>query len=165
MKHYFTTAAVALVLGAGVLLASGTLRANDTESVTVAATVIEPVVITVNTNLQFGNVGGLVGDTIILTTTGSRTPSTTAFAAPGITATAGDFSITCADGVNVQATTANPTMSNGYTIGTFVFSPNLATSTACADQSNVKIGATLTFPASPPTGAQTGSFDLTVAYQ
>jgi hypothetical protein len=139
-----------------------------------AATIVNPISLTKNTDLNFGNVipGTGIG-TVVLTANNPATRSTTGYAGilasqPG-TVTAAKFTVTgetgYSYGIALPETDITLTSgSNTMTVGTFT--TNLATTgNTIGSDVDLYVGATLNVGVNQPTGTYEGTFSVTVTYE
>lgn len=133
-----------------------------------SATIITPIAISKTTDMSFGNIAvGAAGGTVVLSTASARsaTGDVSFQAAPAGTAAA--FDVTGSAGLTYYITLpVSATITSGantMTINTFVSNP-VSPGTLVAGSNPVLVGATLVVAGSQPTGAYTGTFDVTVGY-
>lgn len=154
------------------------MMAQSKTTTTAAVNLITPLTLTENTSLHFGtmSVQASTDGTCVLATDGTRTQTggvDLSSATP--TATTASYSVTGAVSTTYAITlptsiSVTDGSSNTMTISSFKAK---ATSTgtdgttgtlSASGTDGFSIGATLTVPAGQATGAYTGSFDVTVAY-
>lgn len=141
-------------------LAEGTAQA--------AATIIAPMTITKNVDLNFGNVAsGSSAGSVVLSTGGLRTASNVILptAVPG-TVSAAEFTVSGLDGsgyvLTLPASTTITSGTESMIIDTFTAD---ATEILTGGTETFKVGATLKLAAGQAAGAYTGSFTVTVDYE
>jgi len=163
MKQIFKIFAVAVVMIAF------TLNLNAQASATVnnanaAARIIAPITLTAGNTLHFGTAYN-TGGTVIISTAGVRS-GTCAVSAAAPAHSAGTFTVAGETGLTYTTTVpvAAVTITNGTdNMNITAFNHN-ATGTIVAGGETFSVGATLTVPAAVSSGAYTGTYSVTVAY-
>jgi hypothetical protein len=171
MKKLFAYALFALSFLAGAPAAFA--QNTDTDTATGSVTIIRPLTVTKSTDLAFG--------TIVKPATGTGTVSiannsTTVSATDGAVSLTGTgthaiFTANGEGGQAVNVTVGSLTMANGASNIAVTLSPDVSGATTLsgalggAGSKTVNIGGSFTVPSALPTGAYTGTFDVTVAYQ
>lgn len=158
------------VAGFALLVAGPALAQSSSATATANATanVVAAIAISKTTDMDFGKVvtGATLG-TVVLSTAGARSATGgTKLGNAGATAAAA-FSVSGESGATYAITL--PTSStltsgaNNMTVNTFTSNPS-ATGTLTGGTQALAVGATLNVGASQASGAYTGTFDVTVAY-
>jgi len=136
-------------------------------SASTSGTVIAPISITKDTDLQFGKfLAGPVGGTVVVLPAGTRdfTGDTVLFA--GIAPTAATFTVTGETGTTYSVTLPGSIVltsgSNTMTVGSFTSTPLAAAGSLAAGTESLKVGATVTVGASQAAGLYTNPAGLTV---
>jgi hypothetical protein len=162
MKKSILLLAVVMISVAGVFA-----QDPQTESASAAANIISPMTITKNVDLNFGNIAaGAAAGTVVMSTTGVRTPTNVILPSVTGTVTAAQFTVTGLAGSNYVITlpgTVNLTSgSNSMTLDNFTED---ATNVLTGGTETFGVGATLNIEANQAVGLYTGTFDVTVDYQ
>lgn len=164
MKLIFKTLTAALIMIAFSVNASA--QANATAQA--SATIITPISIALNTDMNFGNVAvGATAGTVALATDGSRsiTGGVTLPATTG-TVSAAVFTVSGEDGFTYAITLPGTiTLTNGgntMDVGTFTSNPS-GTGTLTGASETLNVGATLSVSAGQASGTYTNTTDLTVS--
>jgi len=153
--------------------AATTVRAQETASATVTATIVTPISITKDVDMNFGNVAvqSTTGGTVVLTPAGTRTrtggvtlPTTAG------TVTAAQFTVSGTSGYTYTITlpTTPLTITSGantMTVTAFTSTPS-GTGTLTGGSEVVNVGATLNVAAAQPAGVYVSGtpFNVTVNY-
>jgi len=167
MKKLFITMSIAMVCVAF----AKTTFAQVSATANASATIVTPISISKNADMNFGNVAtdGTVG-TVILAPAGTRTPSggvtlpaTAGTVAAASFAVAGSGSFTYA--ISLPASVVISSGANNMTVDTFTSTPNAAGILSAGAQT-LLIGATLNLTASQASGSYTSAspFAVTVNY-
>jgi hypothetical protein len=153
----------------------GFSAASYSQTVTASATIVTPVSVTGVDNLQFGNINASGSGTVILSTTGSRTPSS-GITLPSILGDPKAAKFTVAGQANFtfsiqlpSSVTLNHSSGAGtgtMTVGTFTSDPATTGTLDGSGTKDVLVGATLTIGAAQAPGTYTSAtpFTITVAY-
>lgn len=150
-----------------------TARAQETASATVTATIVTPISITKDVDMNFGNVAvqSTAGGTVVLTPAGTRT-ATGGVTLPttGGTITAASFTVNGTSGYTYGITlpTTSLTITSGantMTVTNFTSDP-AGTGTLTGGTEVLNVGATLNVSAAQPAGTYVSAtpFDVTVNY-
>jgi hypothetical protein len=133
------------------------------------ATIISPISISNTVGLQFGEIASSASaGTVTVDTTGSRSSTGGVTLVPGISATAASFAV--AGAPDETYTFTLPTSitidlgSDSMTVDTFEANPPTEGTLSALGTDTLHVGATLHIGASQPSGAYTGTFAVTVAY-
>ncbi|SFW76519.1 DUF4402 domain-containing protein [Chitinophaga sancti] len=147
-------------------------KAQETAQATATATIVTPISITKDVDMNFGNVAvrSTAGGTVVLTPAGVRT-STGGVTLPtdAGTVAAASFTVTGVDGYSYSITlpTSAVTLTSGantMTATTFTSDPS-GTGTLTGGTQTLNVGATLNVAAAQPAGTYvSGAFDVTVNY-
>ncbi|MDB5456508.1 MAG: hypothetical protein JWP92_2093 [Caulobacter sp.] len=164
-KSALVAATLSLIAG------SAFAQASATQTTTGAAKIIQPIVLTLGTGLAFGSVvrpGSGSGSVTINETSGARVvsggvvglTSTTSRAAYTVAGEGGEtFSITVPSSFNLTGpSTIAVSLVSTATSGT------ISGSLGSAGSASFGVGGSLPVASSTPTGAYSGTFDVTVAY-
>jgi len=163
-----------IALFAAVVLVAGltsTVNAQVTATATGSATIITPISITKNVDMNFGNVAvGATLGSVVLTPAGTRSiiGGVTLPAVTG-TVTAAQFTVsglgTSTFSISLPSTYTITSGANTMNIDTFTSTPS-GSGTLVAGTLIVKVGATLDVAASQPAGSYTNAtgFPVTVNY-
>src|SRR5665647_457690 len=170
MKNIFKLIASAIVLVAF----STSVHAQDTKTATATATIITPISLAKNVDMNFGNIAvGASGGTVVLAPAGTR--SATGGVTLPVTAgtiTAADFTVS-GNAAYTYAITLPTTVTLTRASGTETMDATAFTSTpsstgaldATLGTQDLTVGATLTVAAAQVAGIYTsGTFDVTVNY-
>ncbi len=144
---------------------------SDTETASASATVVSAITITKDVDLDFGDVvASTTAGAVEMSTAGTRTASGGATlgnvgssAAASFTVN-GDASSSYAITLPSTAITLSDGATNEMTVDTFTSDPGATSTLSGAGSDTVAVGATLNVGASQVSGAYTGTFDVTVAY-
>ena len=158
---------LALAAGAAALTAGlySTTASAATVSADASATVIQPLVVTQTTAMNFGDLSvGTTGGTLVIDTTGGLTPSADVDTAGG-TVQAGTYGVAGEAGkvytISFPASATLNSGGNSMTVDTFTEdappSPTVP--------SSFNVGGTLNVGASQAPGTYSGSYTITVNYQ
>jgi len=158
--------ALAAVVAFAVL--AGKAEAADTESANASATLVSPITLTKQADLDFGRLSsGAAGGTAVVSSAGARSV-TGDVVEEGGTPTSADFDITGESGLTYDITlpTSISITSGGdsMTVNTFTDDKG-GSGTLTGGSDSFSVGATLNVAASQNTGTYTGTFDVTCAYQ
>ena len=166
-----------IILVAGTAALSASLLSTTATAATVTATgnanVLTPLSITENTQMEFGDVAGLVASdsTVNLTTAGGTSSSdgATVFGT-GSTDAAGSFTVNgsgnLAYTISLPADSVVTLTGTGFPMDVDGFIHNAGGSPAlAAGTATFAVGATLTIPGGQTADAYSGSYDVTVNYQ
>lgn len=162
-------AAGALMAATALLASPAFAQDSDTATASGSATLVEPLQITKDTDLEFGQViKPVTGTGTITMGSGSNTVSGTDGAGTlgGITPSRATFSITGEDGesVSVQVPTSF-TMTDGTTnLIVTLAADNGGTQTLTGGELDLAVGGSFPLPASADAGAYTGNFTVQVDY-
>ena len=150
-----------------------TASAQETASATATATIVTPIAITKDVDMNFGNVAvqSTTGGTVVLTPAGTRTATGgVTLPATGGTVTAASFTVTGTSGYTYSITlpTTALTIANGantMTVTNFTSDPS-GTGTLTGGTEVLNVGATLNVSAAQPAGTYVSAtpFDVTVNY-
>jgi hypothetical protein len=169
MKNITKLFAIALVVIGSA--ATSFAQSNATATATTSATIIAPISLTKNTDMNFGNVAtSAVAGTVVLGTNSVRTANAGA-SLPVTTGTVSAAKFTVNGNVDATYSIVLPgtiTLSNGtnnMTVGTFTSTPT-ATGLLTLGAQEILVGATLNVGANQVAGVYTNASDLsvTVAY-
>jgi len=132
-----------------------------------AATIIAPLTITKNVDLNFGNIAsGSAAGSVVLSPAGGRTATNVIL--PNVTGTvsAAQFTVNGLAGANYSLTLPpSATISSGSeTMVINNFTSN-ATNVLTGGSETFSVGATISIAANQPAGLYTGNFSVTVDYQ
>jgi hypothetical protein len=150
-----------------------TAQAQETASATVTATIVTPISITKDVDMNFGNVAvqSTTGGTVVLTPAGTRT-ATGGVTLPTTagTVTAASFTVTGTSGYTYAITLPTTALTitsgaNTMTVTNFTSDP-AGTGTLTGGTEVVNVGATLNVNAGQPAGVYVSAtpFDVTVNY-
>ncbi len=166
-----TLAAFGMLAGS----ASAFAQASDSTSATGSVTIIRPITITKSADLAFGRIvkpTSGTGAVAIANSGDSVTAGSGAVALSGITTSRAKFTV---DGEGGQAVTvtvpANFSMTNGANSISVTLDPDvsgsatLSNALGSAGSKAVNIGGTFSLPDTQASGAYSGTFNVTVAYQ
>lgn len=141
---------------------------SATSSATASANVIQPIAITTDVNMSFGDLyPSAVAGTVALATTGTRTNGGGVTLGP-TTGTAAQFTVTGTDGATYTITL--PTTDQNITSGANTMVVNGfghdagGTPTLTGGTQTFNVGATLNVGIDQAPGSYSGSFDVTVNY-
>ena len=148
---------------------AGPAQAADTATATARATLVDPITLTKNVDLDFGRLSsGAAGGTAVVSAAGARSV-TGDVVEEGGTITAAEFDITGEDGLvyDITLPTSISITSGGdsMTVNTFTSDKAGNSSTLTGGTDTFNVGGTLNVGASQATGTYTGTFDVTCAYQ
>lgn len=156
----------ALVL---IAFAANTVNAQNEQSATAnaAANIIAPMTITKNVDLNFGNIAsGSAAGTVVMSTTGTRTPSNVILPSVAGTVNAANFTVTGGlDAAYVITLPASVTITDGTNNMTIDNFTEDATNTLASGTETFGVGATLNIDANQASGLYQGTFTVTVDYQ
>lgn len=161
---------IALATAAVSVFAVPALAQNSADvSTTGSTTILAPISIAKNTDLQFGSVvrpSAGTNDVVIDATTGARTLSGAGDAAlTASTAGRATYTVTGqADATFSISTPATFDMANGGDTLTVTLASSAATGTLTAGTASFGVGGSFPIDDDTTTGAYTGAFDVTVAY-
>jgi hypothetical protein len=131
------------------------------------ATIIAPMTITKNVDLNFGNIAsGSAAGSVVLSTSGDRTAlNVTLPSVPG-TVSAAAFTVAGLVGANYKINLPTSiTISNGTTTMTIDEFEENANKVLAAGTETFNVGATINLAANQAAGSYTGSFAVTVDYE
>ena len=166
-----TAAALSASLGAPAFAATGAGTTNGT--VTVGATVVSPIVIAQTQAMNFGslaaNVTAAADGTIVLAAAGTRSATGGVdLVNSGAGPTAGGFTVAAQSGYSYNVTLpTSVTLASGsdtMTVDTFTAGQTLTGVTATGSAQSYTVGATLHASASQKSGAYSGTYTVTAAY-
>lgn len=170
MKHTKISLLIAGFLTASTIVPNTAVAADATATAT--ATIIKPIAISKDTDMNFGQVySSATGGTVVLSTADNRTPTdVTLGSASGVTAAV--FTVT-GEGTNTYTITLpssdvilDDNASHTMTASSFTSDPS-GTGTLAAGTQTLRVGATLTVGANQASGTYTTDtpFTVTVVYQ
>jgi len=166
-----TAAALSASLGAPAFAATGAGSTNGT--VTVGATVVSPIVIAQTQAMNFGSLAANVNTTaagaIVLAAAGTRTNTGGVdLVDSGAGPTAGGFTVAAQSGYTYNVTLpTSVTLASGsdtMTVDSFTAGQTLTGVVATGSAQSYTVGATLHAGASQKSGAYSGTFTVTAAY-
>ncbi len=138
-----------------------------TASATASATIISPLSISNTANMVLGNIAvGTGGGTLVLATNGTRTATGDVSFQAVPAGVAAAFTVTGGATLTYTISIPNVTLTSGgnnMTLDTFVTNP-VSPATASGGADPLLVGGTLHVGASQPTGAYSGTINVTVAY-
>ena len=150
------------------------VHAQETASATATATIVTPISITKDVDMNFGNVAvqSTTGGTVVLSPAGGRTRTngvTLPTTAGTVSAASFTVSGTGAYTYTVTLPSSAHTISSGgntMTVTLFTSTPSGSGGQLTAGQQTLKVGATLTVGAAQPSGVYVSDtpFDVTVNY-
>ncbi|PSL34709.1 DUF4402 domain-containing protein [Chitinophaga ginsengisoli] len=151
-----------------------TTRAQETASATATATIVTPISIVKNIDMNFGNVAvqSTTAGTVVLTPAGVRS-ATGGVTLPNTAGTvaAAKFTVSGTSGYTYNITLPSTALtitsgSNTMTVTTFTSSPSGTSGTLTGGSEVLNIGATLNVSAGQPAGTYVSGtpFDVTVNY-
>lgn len=142
---------------------AATATANGT------ATVMTPIAITKDVDLDFGAFSALTGGTVVISPAGARSATGAVVLSATDTGNAASFTVTGqADATYAITLPASATITHTdtvttMTIDTFTSNPS-STGTLTAGTETLTVGGTLTVASSQAAGSYTGTFDVSVEY-
>ena len=162
-----------VVLFASILLmtiAIEGVKAQNAVSATAqaAATIIAPMTITKNIDLNFGNIAsGSAAGSVVLSTSNVRTATNVILPNVPGTVSAAEFTVAGLANANYKINLpASTTITNGTTTMTINnFTESASNVLTAAGTETFKVGATLNLAANQAAGSYTGSFAVTVDYE
>lgn len=135
----------------------------------VSGTVVAPIAITKDTDLQFGKfMAGPVGGSVVVVPAGTRTAGGDTVLVAGTPSTAATFTVTGETGTTYSITLpgAPILLSDGAThtmsVGTFTSTPAAAAGSLATGTESLKVGATVTVGPAQVAGVYTNTTDLNV---
>jgi hypothetical protein len=150
-----------------------TVRAQETASATATATIVTPISIVKDVDMNFGNVAvqSTTGGTVVLAPAGTRTRTGgVTLPTTGGTVTAASFTVSGTSGYSYAITLPSTALTitsgaNTMTVTTFTSDPS-GTGTLTGGEQVVNVGATLNVAAGQPAGTYVSAtpFDVTVNY-
>jgi Domain of unknown function (DUF4402) len=168
MRKLWIPAALALVASLLPLSAANAQFSSDTDTASASVTIVSAISITKTVDMNFGDVVEGAG-TVILATDNGRTATGNTTLGNSTAAAAASFSVTGDSGATYAITLPGSAITltgtgTDMTVDTFVSDHPGDTGTLTGGTDTILVGATLNVGATQTTGAYTGSFDLTVAY-
>lgn len=153
---------------------ASSVHAQETASATATATIVTPISITKDVDMNFGNVAvqSTTGGTVILSPAGGRT-KTGGVTLPTTTGTVSAASFTVAGTGNYTYVITLPSTAhtitsgaNTMTVTAFTSTPTAAAGQLTAGEQTLNVGATLNVAAAQPSGVyvSTTPFNVTVNY-
>jgi len=149
-------------------------KAQETASATATATIVTPIAITKDVDMNFGNVAvqSTTGGTVVLSPAGARTPSGgVTLPVSGGTITAASFTVTGVSGYAYTVTLPSTTLtitsgSNTMTVTDFTSDPAGNAGLLTGGTQTLNVGATLHVSAAQPAGTYVSGtpFNVTVNY-
>lgn len=167
MKHVSKILAFAVVMIAFTVNTFG----QATASANATATIVTPISITKQVDMNFGNIFSAAAGTVVLSPAGGRTVTGGATLAPGGTVTAASFTVSGTASVTYSITlpAAATTLTSGantMTVNVFTSNPTPTGVLGLAGTQTLTVGATLNVGAAQPAGVYVSGtpFDVTVNY-
>ncbi len=150
--------------------ASPALAGSGNQSIvtgTATATVVAPIVLThpASASLNFGRFTRGTGGTVTVSAAGAGSVGSDVTFIPGSTTAADSFTVAGDANRAYSIATTGGTVTSGATNLAFTTTPSAVTGTlSAAGTGSFTVGGTLTVTGAAPTGAYTGTYSATVAY-
>ncbi|WP_217602163.1 DUF4402 domain-containing protein [Chitinophaga sp. GbtcB8] len=166
--------AIFYTLTLGLMSLGISTKAQETASATATATIVTPIAITKDVDMNFGilSVQSTTGGTVVLTPAGVRTPSGgVTLPVDNGTVTAASFTVTGLEDYTYNVTLPSSALtitsgSNTMTVTSFTSSPSGSNGTLTGGTETLNVGATLNVSAAQPAGTYVSGtpFNVTVNY-
>jgi len=164
VNRVFPAALIAFAMAGPAFAGSGN---TSTATGTATATIVAPIVLThpASASLNFGRFTRGTGGTVIVTASGAGSVGSDVTFVPGSTTAADSFTVAGDANRSYSIATTGGNVRSGATNLAFTTTPSAATGTLSASGTgSFTVGGTLTVTGTAPTGAYTGTYSATVAY-
>ncbi len=164
MNKLFPAALIALTTASPAFAGSGN---QSTATGTATATIVAPIVLThpAIASLNFGRFTRGTGGTVTVTAAGAGSVGSDVTFIPGTTTAADSFTVAGDANRSYSIATTGGNVTSGATSLAFTTTPSAATAALSATGTgSFTVGGTLTVTATAPTGAYSGTYTATVAY-
>ncbi len=164
MHKIIPAALIALAMATPAFAGSGN---QSTATGTATATIVAPIVLThpASAALNFGRFTRGTGGTVTVTATGAGSVGSDVTFIPGSTNAADSFTVAGDANRSYSIATTGGNVTSGATSLAFTTTPSAGTATLSATGTgSFTVGGTLTVTGTAPTGAYSGTYSATVAY-
>lgn len=164
MNKFFPAALIAVATAGPAYAAPGN---TSTATGTATATIVAPIVLThpASASLNFGRFTRGTGGTVTVTAVGAGSVGSDVTFVPGSTTAADSFTVAGDANRSYSIATTGGNVTSGGTSLAFTTTPSAATGTlSTSGTGSFTVGGTLTVTGTAPTGAYTGTYSATVAY-
>ncbi|KPF80085.1 MAG: DUF4402 domain-containing protein [Novosphingobium sp.] len=164
MNKFFPAALIAVATAGPAYAAPGN---TSTATGTATATIVAPIVLThpASASLNFGRFTRGTGGTVTVTAAGAGSVGSDVTFVPGSTTAADSFTVAGDANRSYSIATTGGNVTSGGTSLAFTTTPSAATGTlSTSGTGSFTVGGTLTVTGTAPTGAYTGTYSATVAY-
>ncbi|MBU6394363.1 MAG: DUF4402 domain-containing protein [Sphingomonadales bacterium] len=164
MNKFFPAALIAVATAGPAYAAPGN---TSTATGTATATIVAPIVLThpASASLNFGRFTRGTGGTVTVTAAGAGSVGSDVTFVPGSTTAADSFTVAGDANRSYSIATTGGNVTSGGTSLAFTTTPSATTGTlSTSGTGSFTVGGTLTVTGTAPTGAYTGTYSATVAY-
>jgi len=164
VNKFFPAALIAVATAGPAYAAPGN---TSTATGTATATIVAPIVLThpASASLNFGRFTRGTGGTVTVTAAGAGSVGSDVTFVPGSTTAADSFTVAGDANRSYSIATTGGNVTSGGTSLAFTTTPSAATGTlSTSGTGSFTVGGTLTVTGTAPTGAYTGTYSATVAY-
>lgn len=164
MNKFFPAALIAVATAGPAYAAPGN---TSTATGTATATIVAPIVLThpASASLNFGRFTTGTGGTVTVSAAGTGSVGSDVTFVPGSTTAADSFTVAGDANRSYSIATTGGNVTSGGTSLAFTTTPSAATGTlSTSGTGSFTVGGTLTVTGTAPTGAYTGTYSATVAY-